>query len=97
MRSSADASPEPLQLRVRYDATLVSGVAQMFWSRHGSHCTIPTERQLSAVAGIAARARARARAAFNCSDGRAVAEQVTNLRICLMMNILSVAKWQHPL
>ena len=56
MRSSADASPEPLQLRVRYAARLVSGVAQMFWSRHGSHCTIPTERQLSAVAGIAAHA-----------------------------------------
>jgi len=78
MRSSADASPEPLQLRVRYAATLVSGVAQMFWSRHGSHCTIPTERQLSAVAGIAVRARV----AFNYSNSRVVAEQVMILRIC---------------
>jgi len=78
MRSSADASPEPLQLRVRYDATLVSGVAQMFWSRHGSHCTIPTERQLSAVAGIAVRAQV----AFNCSNSRVVTEQVMILRIC---------------
>jgi len=78
MRSSADASPEPLQLRVRYAATLVSGVAQMFWSRHGSHCTIPTERQLSAVAGIAVRAQV----AFNCSNSRVVTEQVMILRIC---------------
>jgi len=63
-------------------------MARISWSRRDSLCTIPTERQLSAVAGIAA---------FNCSNGRAVAEQVTNLRICLMMNILSGAKWQHPL
>jgi len=82
MRSSADASPEPLQLRVRYDATLVSGVAQMFWSRHGSHCTIPTERQLSAVAGVAVHAlslslaHANGRFAISCSNGHVVAKFV---------------------